>query len=166
MLSRRPALFAAGILLAAGSAIAASPATTTFGVSATVAGNCLVAATDLDFGTYDGSAAKAATADLKVRCTKGLPYTVKLSTGGGTFAQRLLSNGTDTLQYNLFTTAGFASVWGDGSGSTVTVPGNGLGLSVNAEQLHVVHGSLPNSAVNQDAPVGNYADTITVTVEY
>jgi spore coat protein U-like protein len=128
--------------------------------------NCLVSATDLDFGTYDGSAAKAATADLKVRCTKGLPYTVKLSTGGGTFAQRLLSNGTDTLQYNLFTTAGFGSVWGDGSGSTVTVPGNGLGLSVNAEQLHVVHGSLPNSAANQDAPVGNYADTITVTVEY
>jgi spore coat protein U-like protein len=163
----RHAPLAGAVLLAmCGSAQAASPASTTFGVSASVAANCLVTASDIAFGNYDGTAAKSASQDLKVRCTNGLPYTVKLSSGGGTFAQRLLSSGSDSLQYNLFTEAGFANIWGDGGGGTVSVPGTGAGMSIAKEQTHTIFGSLPNSAANQDAPVGNYADTITVTVEY
>ena len=163
----RHALFAGAVVLGfCGSAQAASPASTTFGVSASVAANCLVTATDLVFGSYDGTVAKSASQNLKVRCTNNLPYTVKLSSGGGSFAQRLLSNGTDTLQYNLFIDAGFTSIWGDGTGSTVNVPGVGAGMSATKEKTHTIFGSLPNSVANQDAPVGNYTDTITVTVEY
>ncbi|MCM2310368.1 MAG: spore coat U domain-containing protein [Steroidobacteraceae bacterium] len=158
---------AAALLALCGSAQAASPASTTFGVSASVAANCLVTAGNIAFGSYDGSAARTASQDLKVRCTNGLPYTVKLSSGlGGTFAQRLLTDGGNTLQYNLFTEAGNTNIWGDGTASTVTVPGTGAGMSATKEQTHTIFGSLPNSAANQDAPVGNYADTITVTVEY
>jgi spore coat protein U-like protein len=39
-------------------------------------------------------------------------------------------------------------------------------MSATKEQTHTIFGSLPNSAANQDAPVGSYTDTITVTVEY
>ena len=163
----RHAPFAGAIVLAlCGSTQAATAASTTFGVSASVAANCLVTANNNAFGSYDGTAAKSASQDLKVRCTNNLPYTVKLSSGGGSFAQRLLSNGTDTLQYNLFTQAGFTTVWGDGTGGTVSVPGVGAGMSATKEQTHTIFGSLPNSAANQDAPVGSYTDTITVTVEY
>jgi spore coat protein U-like protein len=164
--NRHVPLAGAVLLAMCSSAQAASPASTTFGVSASVAANCLVTASDIAFGNYDGTAAKSASQDLKVRCTNGLPYTVKLSSGGGTFAQRLLSSGSDSLQYNLFTEAGFTNIWGDGVGSTVSVPGTGAGMSIAKEQTHTIFGSLPNSATNQDAPVGNYADTITVTVEY
>jgi spore coat protein U-like protein len=165
-LHRHAPLAGAVLLALCGSAQAASPASTTFGVSASVAANCLVTAGNIAFGAYDGTAAKSASQDLKVRCTNNLPYTVKLSSGGGTFAQRLLTSGSDTLQYNLFTEAGFSNIWGDGIGGTVSVPGLGAGMSATKEQTHTIFGSLPNSAANQDAPVGNYADTITVTVEY
>lgn len=164
--SRHAPLASAVLLAICGGAQAASPASTTFGVSASVAANCLVTASNIAFGSYDGSAAKSASQDLKVRCTNNLPYTVKLSSGGGSFAQRLLTNGTDTLQYNLFTEASFTSIWGDGTGSTVNVTGTGAGMSATKERTHTIFGSLPNSAANQDAPVGNYTDTITVTVEY
>ncbi len=164
--NRHAPLVGAALLAFCGCAQAASPASTTFGVSASVAANCLVTATNIAFGSFDGTAAKSASQDLKVRCTNNLPYTVKLSAGGGSFAQRLLSSGTDTLQYNLFTEAGFSNIWGDGTGGTVNVPDVGAGMSATKEKTHTIFGSLPNSDANKDAPVGNYTDTITVTVEY
>ncbi len=74
-------------------------------MSAVVNPNCLVSAQTLAFGGYDGTAAKTGTSDITVRCSNQTTYAVSLSTGGGTFAQRLLSgSGTNKLQYNLFTT--------------------------------------------------------------
>jgi len=164
----RIAPLAAGILVAlSGAAQAASPASTTFGVSATVAANCLVTAAAIPFGSYDGTAAKDISKDLKVRCTNGLPYTVKLSAGsGGGFAPRKLASGSDTLEYNLYLDAGFTSVWGDGTASTSVDTGTGAGMSISKEQTHTIFANLPNSAANQDAPAGNYSDTITVEVSY
>jgi spore coat protein U-like protein len=158
---------AAGILLAlAGSAHAASK-TTTFTVSATVAANCLVSASNLNFGSFDGTADVTATSDIDVRCTTGSPYTLKLDAGNGTFGQRLLSaGGSETLQYNLFSDAALTAVWGDGTASTSTVSGFGNGLGVSKQITHTVYGEVPASASNQDVPEGTYTDTITVTVEY
>ena len=39
-------------------------------------------------------------------------------------------------------------------------------MSSAQEKTHTVHGQLLNSTANQDAPVGAYADLITVTIEY
>jgi spore coat protein U-like protein len=100
-----------------------------------------------------------------VRCSNGTPYTVLLSTGAGTYAQRLLSMGTDTLEYNLFTASDLGTIWGDGVGNG-TVGGVGTGLSSSEEKIHTVYGELANSAANQDAPVGSYTDSITVTIVY
>jgi spore coat protein U-like protein len=160
---------AAGLILAASApAFAAGTKTTTMGVSAAVAGNCVVSASNLAFGPYDGSAALTGSAPIVVRCTNGTVYDVLLSTGGGTYTQRLLSDGgTNTLQYNLYTTSGATTVWGDGAtSSSGKVTWTGTGLSSNGAYTHTVHGVLPNSTANQDAPVGNYSDSITVTVNY
>ncbi|MEY2920388.1 MAG: hypothetical protein RL261_1693 [Pseudomonadota bacterium] len=160
-------LAVAGTLLIASGTAGAATKTTTFGVSAVVNPNCLVSAQALAFGGYDGTAAKTGTSDITVRCSSGTTYTVGLSTGGGTFAQRLLSgSGANKLQYNLFTSLAATTIWGDGTLSTGTVPGTGAGMAAANTQTHTVFGQLPDNAFNQGAPSGNYTDTITVTVTY
>src|SRR4051794_21936461 len=112
------ATMASAALFVAGTA-GAAVATTTFGVTATVLKTCSVAANPLGFGNYTPSAgALAANTTVNVKCTKATPFTVTLnggSTTGGTIAQRLMTNGTDTLQYNLYTSAAFATLFGDGA---------------------------------------------------
>jgi spore coat protein U-like protein len=156
----------AGVLLLAAGGALAETKTTTFPVSAQVAANCLVSADSIDFGSYDGTSALAVNGAVKVRCSYGTPFTVQLSAGGGSFAQRLLKNGTEQLEYNLFTDSDFTSIWGDGTASTVDVDDVGEGMSSTKEITHTVFGQLSNSAANQDAPAGAYSDTITVTVVY
>ena len=161
-------LAVAGTLLIASGTAGAATKTTTFGVSAVVNPNCLVSATALAFGGYDGTAAKTGTSDITVRCSTGTTYAVSLSTGGGTFAQRLLSaGGTNKLQYNLFTTLAATTIWGDGIAvGTGTVPGTGAGMAAGSANTLTVFGQLPDNAFNQGAPSGSYNDTITVTVTY
>ena len=160
------ATMAATALVAAGSASAAT-ATTTFGVTATVLKTCSVAAAALGFGNYTpGSGALAANTTVNVKCTKGTTFTVALNggtTAGGTITQRLMTNGTDTLQYNLYTTAAFATLFGDGT-TGVTMPGTGTGIATAVALT--VFGSLPDNATNQNVSTGAYADTINVTVTY
>jgi spore coat protein U-like protein len=160
---------AAAAATAADTAVAAT-ATTTFAVTATVNANCLVAANALDFSTYvPGNGNVDVNSTLSVRCTKNTAYTVALnagSTSGGTLSQRLMGNGTDTLQYNLYTSAARTTVWGDGTSSTAAVPGTGAGLGAGNAVTHTVYGRLVDSAANQDVSAGSYSDTITVTVTY
>ncbi len=170
----RKVLFAtlsSGALLAtAGIASAASPATSTFNVTATVLKNCLVSSPDLAFGNYTpNTGALTGSTAVSVRCTKTTPYTVSLNAGttaGGTLAQRLMASGANSLQYNLYTTAGLTTVFGDGTGGTGTIAGTGNGVAIASAQTVNVYGSLPDNATNQNAPPGAYADQITVTVTY
>jgi spore coat protein U-like protein len=124
----------------------------------------------MTFGAYDGTAISTGSADIKVRCSNLTPYTVKLgvgSTAGASFGQRLLAGpGTNKLEYNLFTTGAYSTIWGDGTLTTGTVPGTGAGFSSAAEKTHTVYGQIPNSVANQAAPTGLYSDSVQVTVEY
>jgi spore coat protein U-like protein len=154
------------LVMAAGVASAASPATTTLNVSAKVASNCLVTAAPLAFADYDASNTVDGSANLSVRCSTGTPYTVKLGGGvHGDVTQRLLSDGTNELEYNLFTSAARTTVWGETVG-TNTVAGTGQGMSSTKANTHTVYGTIANSDANQDAPTGVYTDTVAVTVEY
>jgi spore coat protein U-like protein len=160
------ATMAAAALAAAGTASAAV-ATTSFGVSATVLKTCSVAAGALGFGNYTPSTgALAANTTVNVKCTKTTPFTVTLNGGtttGGSITQRLMTNGSDTLQYNLYTTAAFATLFGDGT-TGVGVAGSGAGLATAVAVT--VYGSLPDNAANQAVTTGAYTDTISVTVTY
>ena len=161
---------AAGVLLALAGTAQAATKQTTFQVSATVNPVCVVSAGAMNFGTYDATAALAATSQIDVRCTNGATYQVALSAGNGTYGTRLLKgNGTNTMAYNLYSSdpsAGSASVWGDGSTSTATVSGTGKGMASANAVPHTVYGQLPNITANQNAPTGTYTDTITVSVNY
>jgi spore coat protein U-like protein len=146
----------------------ATTTTTTFAVTATVLSTCSATAATLAFPNYTpGGGAQIGNTTISVKCTKNTPFTVALdagSTTGDTFAQRLMGSGANTLQYNLFTTAGLGTIFGDGTGGTATVPGTGLGVATaNSVQ---VFGQVPDSATNQAAVAGSYSDTITVTVTY
>ena len=146
-------------------------ATTTFQVTATVLKACTVSATTVAFGNYTpaGGAITNAASAVSINCTKGTTYTTALNGGtttGGTVAQRLMVNGViNTLQYNLYTTNANTTVWGDGTGTSVTQAGTGNGMGVAATAF-TLYGLLPDSATNQNAPPGAYTDTVTVTVTY
>jgi len=162
----------AGALLAvAGNAVAGSTLGN-FLVSATVAVNCKVSTSPLSFGAYTpGGGPMAVNTVIGVFCTKTSPFTVKLnpgSTAGGSFGQRLMGNTTpgdaDTLQYNLYTTAAFGTVFGDGTAGTGTDGGVGLGMATSVNET--VYGQLLDSIANQNVSPGTYNDTITVTVAF
>jgi spore coat protein U-like protein len=159
----------AASLLAVGVAQAGT-ATTTFAVTATVLSTCSATATALAFPNYTpGAGAVTANSTISVKCTKNSPYTVSLNTGattGDAFTQRLMASGTNYLQYNLYTTAAFATVFGDGTGTTAN-SGTLTGSGVATANTTTVYGQLPDSTTNQAAvPSTAYADTITVTVAY
>jgi spore coat protein U-like protein len=155
--------------LMAGVTDAANPTvTTTFAVTATVQPNCTTSATALGFGNYTpGNGPVTASSNITVNCTKSTAYTIALNPGtttGDSFTQRLMASGANILQYNLYTTAAFATVWGDGTGGTATQTGTGAGKATAS--TFKVYGRLPDSAANQAALPGSYSDTITVTVTY
>lgn len=168
---QRNALAAALAVALLGTAAAAYAATktATFQVTATVANNCFIdSASTLAFGTYDPSVATPLdqTSTIVVRCTNKAPYTLSLNAGttaGGNFTNRLMASGTDTLQYNLYTTAARTTVWGDNTNGTGVVQGTGLGLNAGQAINHTVFGRIP---VQPNAVSGNYADTVTVTITY
>jgi len=155
----------AGALSLAGPGIAlAATATTNFTVSANVLAACEVEATDLDFGDYTASSATptTATATIGVTCTDGEDYAIALDPGEGdsaTVTTRSMTFGTDSLDYSLYTAGDFATVWGDGTGTTATVSDTGDGT----QQDKTVHGRIP---INQYVPAGAYIDTILVTVTF
>jgi len=158
--------------LAAAAAAPAGTTTGSFTVTALVNSNCLVSALPLNFGTYTPNAGPLkVNTTINVNCTLGTKFTVLLNAGataGTSFAQRLLRNSTggnsDTLQYNLYTSGGYGSIWGDGSSGTSTVTGFGAGTLTSVQET--VYGLLADSAANQNASAGTYTDTITVTVTF
>jgi len=160
---------AAGVLLAMAGAAQAATKTDGFNVTATVAKNCSINATDMGFGSFDldDVTDRSATSSIVVRCTKGTAYTVLLSTGGAPdYTTRLMSNGTDTLAYNLYVdSAVTAAIWGDGTGSTSVVGGSGDGMGTTQARTITVHGRVP-ALGNEDATPGDYTDSIIATVSY
>ena len=155
-------LVAAAGLLFANSTLAASPATTTFQVTASVADSCLVSATDLNFGAYDPLVgALDGTSTITATCTAGTRYEIGLSAGNGTPATttRAMTDGASAqLDYELYSDATRTAIWGAPGGATVTQ----TSLTGGAV-AYTVYGRIPAS---QYVPAANYVDTVTVTVTY
>lgn len=162
--------FLAALFLAplAASSVMAATATSSLSVTTNLQSTCRASVNALTFPLYTpGGGARNANTTIRVRCTRGTAFTVSLdagSTGGGTYAQRLMSSGSGTLQYNLYTNAARTRIFGDGTASTYTRSRTGAGLGI-ARTVRV-YGRLPDSAANQLAAPGTYTDTITVSVSY
>ena len=122
---------------------------------------CSVNVQGVIFGTYDTFSASNldSTGNIAVTCDLGTSYTVSLTPGTGSYASRTMTSGGDVLSYNLFVDPTRQVVWGDGTGGTFTVSGAGTTMAVS----HTVYGRVPSG---QNASVGNYSDSITVTVTF
>lgn len=161
---------AGAILMTFAGLSSAAQSTGTFQVQASVAVNCLVSANNLAFGAYDPSSGTDLDLNttVSVRCTNGTPFTVALNAGattGATLAQRRMTNGTDFMNYNLYTTAGRTTIFGDGTGGTGTMSGTGAGLGIPQAQTVIVFGRIP--AGQSTLSAGTYTETtITATVTY
>jgi spore coat protein U-like protein len=167
---RHAALVVAGPLALAGALLLGTQ-------PASAASDCSVSASGVAFGTYDPSIATPddSTGSVVVTCTYTGPggsdtanYTVTLSTGtSGSYAPRKLAAGASRLNYNLFRDAAYAQVWGNASAGTAIITGSlkvGPGAGNRTRTAtHVVYGRIPQL---QDADVGNYTDTILVTLTF
>lgn len=145
------------------------------GAPACAAISCSVTSSGVAFGHYEVTQATAddGTGTLRVTCTRqagvdpsSVSYVLGLSPGAsGNYSARLMPSGTNRLFYNLFANAARTQVWGNGSNSTVTVPGS---LSFTGSQSsrafnHTIYGRVP---ALQSVPSGSYNDTIVVTITF
>jgi spore coat protein U-like protein len=133
--------------------------------------SCTVATMPVGFGLYNPLTPTANTAagQVSVICTVTLLglleyWTIALSAGNsGTFTARQMLNGTSPLSYNLYATAAYSNVWGDGSGSTTLVNGGALLSIGTTETDYPVYGRIP---AGQDSAAGAFLDTIVVTLNF
>lgn len=152
------------------SPLSAATKTATIGLTAEVLPACSAGSTvpatlgqfgTLDFGTYFAlnvlvtRASTVGNGSLRVNCLLNTPYKVLLSAGGSgnVAARRMTGPSAALINYNLYTSATYLTVWDNTNG----VAGTGSGT----DQYLQVFGLVPAQA----APTpGTYTDTITVTV--
>jgi spore coat protein U-like protein len=120
---------------------------------------CTVSAVGINFGSYDPFFPQNldSTGSVEVSCDVTTTYSIALSPGRGTYTSRAMSNGSHELLYNLYTNVAHATLWGDGTAGTATVDASGM------DNEHTVYGSIP---ARQNALLGNYSDTIVVTLTF
>ncbi len=134
---------------------AAATVDTTFLVTANVAASCSVTSTDLAFGQYDPFSAtpRDASTTIQVTCTNGQTY--GMSVNGGPTGRSMAGPAPSTLSYGLFNDTGRTTPFFAAAASLT-----GTGSAVP----HSVYGRIP--AGQTSAVVGNYQDSVTITVTY
>ena len=145
----------------------AGSASASLTVTATVQSTCVASAASVAFPAYTaGGGPVTGSTTITVKCSPGLGFKVALSSGatpGGNISQRLLSNGSQSLQYNLYTTSDLSNVWGDGTTGAMLA---GVASSEGLATRLTVFGEVPDSASNRLATSGIYSDLVTITVTY
>jgi len=148
-------LVMAGLILLTGATVMAATDTSSLGASASVAASCSVSSvTALDFGTYDPTSASNdddGVGDLSFSCTKGTAWDVYIT------GARTMTDGTDTLNFEVYSEAGRSTVFPSASGTN-----NGTAADNNT----ITQNLYGRIAASQDVQVGSYSGSVTVTVEY
>jgi len=163
---RRPARDWSCLLIAlVVSALAPAPAHAARGAS------CGLSATPLAFGNYVPSSSSPTdfTATIIVTCTASgatpaaISGTINL-TGAGGPSGRQLTDGAQQLRYQLYLDPARSVPWGDGSGAGAESISGVVGLTTPLRQAFTVYGRI--LARQSATRVGNYADHITVILNY
>lgn len=143
------------------SSVVTNPTSTIFTVAATYVANCIVATSDLNFGTIGRlSSAVDAETSMALTCSNGSSYTVALNGGSQNVAdpsQRRLSRAGVDVIYGLYRDAARSQPWGASGGTMVGSTGTGNAVPIS------VFGRIPIQAL---PPPGLYQDTIIATVTY
>lgn len=129
-------------------------------------GGCQIATvTGVAFGNFDPLSGAPVTANgsVTISCSGNRSFTISLSAGqSNSYAPRYMASGSTAthLDYNLYTDSTYTTVWGDGTGSTATVPGS----VQNSSASFTIYGEIP--APQTTVVPGAYTDTVTMTVSY
>ena len=131
--------------------------------------SCRVGTTALGFGSYaPGSGAPAsAVGSLDLSCSPGaaaINYSISIGTGSsGTYTPRKMTSGSNALIYQLYTDAGHTTIFGNGTGGSVSVSGS-FSPKFDSQNTSIpVYGLLPGG---QWIPPGLYSDSLAVTVSW
>jgi spore coat protein U-like protein len=157
----KSSLLATAVAVAGMSSASAGSEQDTFEVRLVVTNACTISATDMVFPPVTGSI----TADIDgastvtVNCNDGATYSVALDNGAndGGSGQRRLTDGSQTVDYGLFSNAARDQAWGTGGGLEVGGTGN------DSDQDIPVYGRVP---AGQSVGQGTYTDTVTATVSF
>lgn len=149
-------------------AIACLTAVTLCAANAQAAG-CSLSTGGIAFGNYRSAGpAVSTTAVLTVLCfgTPGevVQYGISLSPGSSAdFHARTLRAGPHAVAYNIYTTAAFVQVIGDGTAGTARLSGTITLGSGSGAAAHLLHARAPGA---QPAAPGSYSDTLIVAIEF
>lgn len=134
------------------------------------AATCTVSTTGLAFGSHDpiSGSPTDTLGTISVTCTgtigENVSYQIALSTGTGSYSNREMSGGVQTMMYNIFTDASRSVVWGDGSGSTGTVADAYTLDSTMVTRDYTVYSRTYSGQYSLTAQ--SYSDSILVTLSY
>jgi spore coat protein U-like protein len=129
-------------------------------------GACTVATTGVNFGAYNplGSINVDSTGTIMVSCTANSSVSIAIGPSGnsGGFNPRKLKQtpGSDLMNYNLYTTSARTTIWGDGTQGTLT---RSQTVKRQTQWNATVYARAP---AGQDIYVGQYTDSLVVTINY
>ena len=136
--------------------------------------SCTATTTGVAFGVYSplSGAPLSSTGGIVVNCTLlsgpavNDAVTVYLTTGAsGSYAARSMMSGSSALNYNIYFSAAYQQIWGNGTGGSyygiATLPMSPGAPTATA--TGTFYGQIP---ALQDVMPGTYSDTIIVTVNY
>lgn len=131
---------------------------------AALGAQCDVVATPLGFGTYDpfNPVPLTATSNLSISCkppNKAFSVSVQLTSGSGSFAQRSMASASGgQMFYNIYTDASYLTVFGDGTGGSLSPSRT---VTKSSPWNLTLYGRVP---AMQNLLPGVYADTLTATI--
>ena len=163
------------LLFATSSAFAASPATDSFEVNATVQGACVILnSNNLPFGLYnpvtiEGAPETATESSIAIRCTNGLTnVSVFLSEGENATSastctqpkRQLVSEERNLINYQIYQDEQRTKVWGCDESSAQNIERFVSSIvPVTLNTFSVIHGG-------QNIAQGKYVDVINVSVRF
>lgn len=167
--TRRHGIIGPGVIAVLISGVAAAPS-----AHAAVTVNCTASASGIAFGIYNplNAVSVASTGSLKVTCngsgsgTVNVTLNVTLSSGmSGTYSTRKMFSGANSLNYNIYWSAAYNQIIGDGTGGSFAGTAGPFPVAAGGTNTATgtLYGLIPAS---QDVVAGGYSDVITVTVTY
>ena len=130
---------------------------------------CSVSLTSIAFGSYNpySPSPTDTVGTMSISCSSPDPanstMSITLSPGSsGNVNARAMQAGLHPLYYNLYTNAARTIIWGDDSGGGESVAANFPATTRSTIKLNI-YGRIP---AQQNAQVGSYRDSVTLTVSY
>jgi spore coat protein U domain-containing protein, fimbrial subunit CupE1/2/3/6 len=138
--------------------------TNTLTVTASVLGICTIDPAALAFGNYDSTANVDVSTNITVHCTQGSSYWIGLGLGSNATGstRRMVNGGANFLTYELYRDNARTQIW-DNADPAPTPPHSAAGNPGFAAYTTPVYGRIPAAQV---VPIGGYADSVVMTVNF